>query len=223
MSSKPAKIFVVDDHPVFRLGLRRLLEAEGDLVVCGEADDSVGAAARIRDCAPDLVIVDVSLRQSIGIDLVRQLKLEDERRPVLVISMRDEHLYAERALRAGAAGYITKDVDPAILIGAIRKALRGDLAVSEKLAITMLRASQQGSPRPSSNLGNLSDREMEVFELVGRGMKTRAIAEALAISIKTVESHQSSIKRKMGIRGMSELRRVAAVWVTTGSSAASRP
>ncbi len=217
VTQKSAQIFVVDDHPIFRLGIRRLLEAEQDLLIAGEAETSAEAMSKLESSAVDLVIVDVSLKGSGGIDLVKQLRVIHPQLPLLVISMHDEHLFAERALRAGAAGYVTKDSDPEAIVTAVRKVLRGELAVSEKLAMMMLRANLHGSRESTSMLDSLSDREMEVFELIGRGVKTRAIADSLSISVKTVESHQSNIKRKLGISGMTELRRIAAVW-STGSS-----
>ena len=130
---------------------------------------------------------------------------------MLIISMHDEHLYAERALRAGAVGYITKATKPEATIQAIRKALRGEITLSDGAATTMLR-SALGAPRTSTRYGNLSDRELEVFELIGRGMKPAAIATALSISTKTVERHQAAIKEKLGVSQMSELRRIAAIW-----------
>lgn len=212
------RIFLIDDHPVFRHGLRQLLEAESGLAVCGEAEDAPGALASLQaDDLPDLVLVDVSLPSSGGIDLVRRLRVLHPTLRCLVVSMHDEHLYAERAVRAGAVGYITKALKPKTMIAEIRKALRGELALSEGAATTLLR-SAYGGERRESRYGNLSDRELEVFELIGRGMKASAISEALCISPKTVERHQAGIKQKLGAAHASELRRIAAIWLSENSA-----
>ncbi|MCY1004316.1 response regulator transcription factor [Nannocystis pusilla] len=212
------RIFLIDDHPVFRHGLRQLLEAESGLAVCGEAEDAPGALASLQaGDLPDLALVDVSLPSSGGIDLVRRLRVLHPQLRCLVVSMHDEHLYAERAVRAGAVGYITKALKPKAMVAEIRKALRGELALSEGAA-TMLLRSAYGGERRESRYANLSDRELEVFELIGRGMKAGAISEALCISTKTVERHQAGIKQKLGVAHTSELRRIAAIWLSESSA-----
>jgi len=208
----PSRIFLVDDHPVFRFGIRQLIETHSDLTVIGEAADAASALAALREGPlPDLTLIDLSLPGSSGVDLVKRLASLYPGLRMLIISMHDEHLYAERALRAGAVGYITKATKPEATIQAIRKALRGEITLSDGAATTMLR-SALGAPRTSTRYGNLSDRELEVFELIGRGIKPAAIATALSISTKTVERHQAAIKEKLGVSQMSELRRIAAIW-----------
>ncbi|MFZ6185420.1 response regulator transcription factor [Nannocystis pusilla] len=212
------RIFLIDDHPVFRHGLRQLLEAESGLAVCGEAEDAPGALESLQaHDLPDLALVDVSLPGSGGIDLVRRLRVLHPTLRCLVVSMHDEHLYAERAVRAGAVGYITKALKPKAMIAEIRKALRGELAFSEGTATALLR-SAYGGERRQSRYANLSDRELEVFELIGRGMKASAISQALCISTKTVERHQAGIKQKLGVAHSSELRRIAAIWLSESST-----
>lgn len=213
-SRAKGRIFLVDDHPVFRHGLRQLLEGEGDLEVIGEAEDAAVALSTLRDVSlPDLLVADVSLPGSGGIDLVKRLRALYPELRCIVVSMHDEHLYAERAVRAGAIGYVTKTSKPSEIVEALRKALRGEIALSDGAASALLRSAYRGGRQAPSRYGNLSDRELEVFELIGRGMTTRAVADALSISTKTVERHQAGIKQKLGIAHMSELRRVAAIWL----------
>ncbi len=219
--SRNQRIFIIDDHPVVRLGIRLLLEAESDLEVCGEAEDAPSALALLcGDELPDLVLVDVSLPGSGGVDLVKRLRTLYPSLRCLVISMHDEHLYAERAVRAGAVGYVNKALKPSAMVEAVRKALRGEIALSEATATTLLRSAYLGECR-TSRYANLSDRELEVFELIGRGMKAGAISDALKISTKTVERHQAGIKQKLGVAHSSEVRRIAAIWVS--ESAAREP
>ncbi len=208
-----ARVLLVDDHPIFRLGLAQLISAEPDLQVIGEAEDAEAALAFLRDNTVDLAVVDLSLKTSSGIDLIKQIRQIWPDLKLLVLSMHDEQLFGERVLRAGANGYLMKHVAAERIIGAIRKAMRGELAVSEQLAETMLHA-MVARPRSGSGIENLSDRELEVFELLGRGHDTRSIAEALKISIKTVETHQSNLKLKLGAQSAHQLRRLAVLWAT---------
>lgn len=211
----PTRVILVDDHPVFRLGLAQLIAAESDLVVSGEAEDAEAALVLFRERPCDIAIIDLSLKTSSGIDLIKQVRTTWPDLKILVLSMHDEQLFGERVLRAGANGYLMKHVASERIIGAIRKALRGELAVSEQLAETMLNA-MVSRPRSGSGIDNLSDRELEVFELLGRGHDTRSIAEALKISIKTVETHQSNLKLKLGAQSAHQLRRLAVLWATEG-------
>ncbi len=215
MQGKTYQILLVDDHPVFRHGLRKFIEAEQGLQVCGEVGDVPSALAWLQSQSlPDLALVDVSLPGSGGIDLIKRIRVLYPDLPCVVVSMHDEYLYAERAVRAGAIGYITKSSKPSEIIAAIRSALRGEIALKESVASSMLRAAYGGGRQTSSRYANLSDRELEVFDLMGRGMKTSAISDALNISPKTVERHQAGMKEKLGITHASELRRIAAIWVS---------
>lgn len=192
---------VVEDHRVVRQGLVQLLNQEQDLLVVCEVGDQVSAMRAVRQQALDLVLVDITLDGSNGLSLTRSLVAEWPELPVLVLSMHDEKVYGERAFRAGAVGYVMKDQPWEHLLRAIRAALSGQLAFSRSLARTLL------SPRegPESGAQSLSDREIEVFALLGRGLRLREVAERLNLSPKTIESHVASIKRKLGIEHANEL------------------
>jgi DNA-binding NarL/FixJ family response regulator len=215
------RILIIDDHPVFRFGLGQLLQGEEDLVVCGEAVDSASALDAAQRLRPDLAITDISLPGVGGIELIKRLRALYPELRLLVVSMHDEALFAERSLRAGAGGYVMKDAPASALLGALRRVLRGEMAVSEEIANKMLQTLVRGRERDrESTLSCLSDRELEVYELIGRGMRTRDIAEALHISVKTVEAHQASIKHKLGIDSTTTLRRDAAIWLAGGGQGA---
>jgi DNA-binding NarL/FixJ family response regulator len=206
-------VFIIDDHPLFRIGLRSLLESDGNIVICGEADNSESALSQLRTLRTDLVIVDIALRGTNGIDLLKQLKTEQPELRALLMSMYDEELYAERALRAGAIGYIKKDSPPELVVDAVFRALRGGIVLSKRGADSLLRRLTQGIKSDTgAELPRLSDRELEIFRLMGQGASTRECAERLHVSIKTVEAHQSSIKTKLGITGANQLRRYAVLW-----------
>ena len=210
----PARIFLVDDHPVFRLGLAALIRNEEGLELCGEAASSQEAMAALREREVDLVLIDLSLEDGNGVDLIKRLKAERPKLRCLVVSMHDENLFANRALRAGALGYLSKDTKPAELIAGVRKALLDEVVLSPAMTSKLLmRAVHGGSAEPASPIATLSDRELEVFELIGRGKTTREVAQALHISIKTVETHQANIKSKLGMRNANELLRAAVTWV----------
>ncbi|MBK8260730.1 MAG: response regulator transcription factor [Nannocystis sp.] len=215
------RILIIDDHPVFRFGLGQLLQGEEDLEVCGEAVDSASALDAAQRLRPDLAITDISLPGVGGIELIKRLRALYPELRLLVVSMHDEALFAERSLRAGAGGYVMKDAPASALLGALRRVLRGEMAVSEEIANKMLQTLVRGRERDrESTLACLSDRELEVYELIGRGMRTRDIAEALHISVKTVEAHQASIKHKLGIDSTTTLRRDAAIWLAGGGQGA---
>lgn len=210
---EPARLLLVEDHPVFRMGIRQVLEADGDLRVVAEAA-TLGEALREARAVPfDLALVDVSLPDGNGLNLPALLREAQVNLPVLVVSMHDERAFAEQALAVGAVGYVSKAAPPDTLLGAIRVALSGQLAVSATVVDRALRGRPDGA---TLQLGQLSGREREVFEGLGRGQSTRAIAEQLGIGIKTVETHQIRIRRKYAIGDASELRRLAAVWVAQG-------
>lgn len=212
--SHPARIYLVDDHPVFRLGLASLIRSEQGLELSGEAETTKEAMAALQELDVDLVLMDLSLKDGNGLDLIKRLKVLRPKLPVLAVSMHDENLFAERALRAGAIGYISKDTDPSEIIEGVRKALRGEVVLSPAMASKLLRrAMHGGASGPVSPVAVLSDRELEIYELIGRGMTTREVAGSLSISVKTVETHQANIKAKLGVRNANELLRSAVTWV----------
>lgn len=207
-------ILVVDDHPILRQGLTQLINQEVDLRVCGEADEEHTAIEAIAALKPDMVIVDIALKDTSGIELIKKIRVGNERLPILVLSMHDESLYTERALRAGANGYIMKQEAPDQIVKAIRRVLAGEIYVSEQIGSRLLRKIVHGRPTAiDSPIDNLSDRELEVFRLIGRGYRTRQIAEMLRLSVKTVESYREHIKHKMGFRDATELLQHAIQWV----------
>lgn len=207
-------ILVVDDHPILRQGLTQLINQEVDLRVCGEADEEHTAIEAIAALKPDMVIVDIALKDTSGIELIKKIRVDNARLPILVLSMHDESLYTERALRAGANGYIMKQEAPDQIVKAIRRVLAGEIYVSEQIGSRLLRKIVHGRPTAiDSPIDNLSDRELEVFRLIGRGYRTRQIAEMLRLSVKTVESYREHIKHKMGFRDATELLQHAIQWV----------
>ena len=200
------RIYIVDDHPLMRRGYRSLLEAEVDLLVCGEAGTVSDAWAGVFDASPDLMIVDVTLGDASGIDLVRRVHGRRSDLPILVVSMHDELLYAERAMRAGARGYLMKGEADGDLVAAVRTLLADGHHLTPRMqarAVEQLagRAAPAGLPPEAA----LTDRELEVFELVGRGLSTREVAETLRISPKTVETYRGRIKQKLGLSDSTEL------------------
>jgi DNA-binding NarL/FixJ family response regulator len=209
------RILVVDDHPIVRQGLSQLINQEDDLTVCGAVKDAGAALAAIVETRPDLAIVDISLDGPDGLDLLKNFRLRDAALPVLILSMHDESLYAERALRAGARGYIMKQAATDGLLEAIRRILAGDIYVSDGMASRMLRQfAGRVTSAERSPFEDLSDRELEVFRMIGRGHGTREIADLLHISVKTVESYQAHIKEKMSLKNARELVQRAVQWTT---------
>lgn len=221
---KKARILIVDDHPIVRRGLIQLIGHDPDLVVCGEAEDAHGALAAIAENAPDLAVVDISLKGSNGIDLLKQIRSRFPRLKVIVLSMHDEALYAERALKTGAKGYIMKQEAPEQILGAVRTALDGEVFVSERMKRRLLQR-MVGQPVPASGSPQalLSDRELEIYELIGRGLGTRRIAESLHVSVKTVETHRAHIKEKLHLESGSELVRHAVQWLDRVSKSSPAP
>lgn len=208
------RIFVVDDHAVTRKGYVFLLQPHADLDVCGEAGSAAEALDRLPQAAPDLVIADIVMEGTSGIELIKQLSALRPDLPVLVVSMHDEALYAERALRAGACGYVMKSEIHAVYAQAIREVLRGGLYLSSRMNRKMLLQYMNRPPGgETSPLDRLTDRELETFELIGRGRSTSQIASALHISPKTVGTYRSRIKQKLTLGSSSELARRAALWV----------
>ncbi|MEM6293893.1 MAG: response regulator transcription factor [Myxococcota bacterium] len=213
MNEAPKKsIFITDDHPVFRMGLRELVNAQTDLVVAGEATSLEEAKQRLETMTPDAVVIDLALGDTSGLELVRWLGKRDRVIPSLVVSMHDEALFADRALRTGAQGYLMKDSDPEILLDGIRKVLSGEQVVSPSLSAAWTRGGSDPLGKAEDPLARLSTREMEVFELMGRGLRTREISQQLSISVKTVETHQSNTKQKLGLTNATQLLRAALAW-----------
>jgi DNA-binding NarL/FixJ family response regulator len=215
------RVFVIDDHPIVRHGFAQLLSGEPDLELCGQAAEAHSALVAITAAEPDVVIVDVSLGDASGIDLIGEIKQRLPRAAVLVVSMHDEELYAERSLRAGAAGYVMKHEATGAIVRAIRSVAAGGIFVSEAVSARLLqRLAARSGPGDGSPLGTLSNRELHVLELIGRGLGTREIAELLHISIKTVESYRARLKEKMNLRSGIELTRFAVQWATEDGAVA---
>jgi DNA-binding NarL/FixJ family response regulator len=215
VASPPARILLVDDHPTFRRGLASAIAEHADLGVCGEAEDAQKALDAMRRLKPDIAIVDISLPGANGIELIKQMVAEQPALAFLVLSMHDETYFALRALRAGAKGYVMKAEAPSEIIAAIRKIRRGELYVSPRLGDRLLfRAIQSLEEGTGTLVDRFSDRELEVFQLLGKGLGTREIAETLHLSAKTVETHRAHLKEKLGCQGSSEVVRFAIDWVT---------
>ena len=207
------RIFIVDDHAMFRDGLRRLIDMEPDLVVCGDAADAAEAMQGIRHSPPDLVVVDLSLDGTSGIDLIKNIKRDFEDLPVLVVSMHAESLYGDRALRAGAMGYVMKSEPATTVLDAIRKVLGGDVHVSEKMATLVVSKFVRGeSDQPPSPLEALSDRELEVFRMLGQGKGTKEIAEEMNVALPTVSTFKNRIKEKLKMKNSTETILYALQW-----------
>lgn len=214
----PIRVLIVDDHPLMRQGIGQLINHEKDMVVCGEAEDSNKALAAIAAAKCDIAVIDISLKGSSGIELLKNIKVRYPKLPVLILSMHDESVYAQRALRAGAAGYIMKQEATEKVLVAIRKVLNGEVYVSEKLGSKMLNQLVGGkSTMTGSPIDELSDRELEVFGLIGQGHGTRPIAEKLHLSVKTIESHRAHIKEKLNLKNATELVHHAIQWVQSES------
>ena len=207
------RIFLIDDHPVVRQGLATLLNQQSDLEVCGEADDAVGALAAIAAAKPDVALVDLSLKTSSGLELVKDIVIQHPTVRVVVLSMYDELIYAERVVRAGARGYVMKRETNNNLLAAIRRVAAGGVFLSDRVMTVI--AEKMGAPkrlRGASIVDQLSDRELEVFRLMGRGRSTSQIAEEMRISIKTVQAYHARMKEKLGLKSATELLRAAVRW-----------
>ncbi len=209
-------VLIVDDHPIVRQGLAQLINQEADLLVCGQAEDAHEAIQAIRQFNPNLVIVDISLKDTSGVELIKDLKVQFPDLPVLTLSMHDEAVYGERALRAGARGYIMKQEATEKVVTAIRRVLAGEVYVSDGMAAKMVSKLVGGvSKRPESSVESLSDRELEVFRMIGEGFSTREMAEKLHLSVKTIETYRAHIKDKLALQDASELLRSAIHWVNS--------
>jgi DNA-binding NarL/FixJ family response regulator len=209
-------ILIVDDHPIVRQGLTELVNQEDDLVVCGQAEDAHQAIKAVKELKPDMAIVDISLKETSGMELIKDLNAQYSNLPVLALSMHDESLYAERALRAGARGYIMKAEATEKVIMAIRKILSGEIYISDRMASKMMRKLVGGNAEiHTSPVERLSDRELEVFQLIGKGFGTRQISERLFLSIKTIETYRAHIKEKLNLADAAELLQYAIQWVNS--------
>jgi DNA-binding NarL/FixJ family response regulator len=209
-----AKILLVDDHAVVRFGIAQLINRQTDMVVCGEEEDAANALTAITTQRPDLVIADISLKDSSGLELMRNIKAQFPKLPVLVVSAHDESIYAEIAFRAGALGYMMKEEALEKVLSAIRRVLAGAIYVSDTLAARMLQQQIRGKTDVNeSPVKSLSDRELEVFQLIGRWKKTKDIAAELHLSIKTIEYYREQIKRKLNLKNAAELTHYATSWV----------
>src|ERR1700677_1508056 len=210
----PTRILIVDDHPLLRKGVSQLINNERDLMVVGEAEDAHKALTAIETSKPDVALIDISLGGTSGIELLKNIKVRFPKLMVLVLSMHDESVYAHRALRAGASGYIMKQEGPEKVLPALRKILNGEVYLSERLGTRMLNTLVGGrASLTSSPIEELSDRELEVFSLIGQGHGTRPIAEKLHLSVKTIESHRAHIKEKLNLQNATELVHHAIQWV----------
>ena len=205
-----ARVMLVDDHPIVRQGLANLIEDEKDLTVCAQVESAEGALAAMETARPDVIVIDVALGERSGLELVKDVRARWPEMPMLVLSMHDELLYAERALRAGAKGYVMKQEATEKVMEGIRKVLDGELYVSDRMAARLMTQAvhDRGAP-PANPLSRLSDRELEVFTMIGHGLGTREIAQRLILSIKTVEAHREHIKEKLNLKNGTELMRFA--------------
>lgn len=218
-AQKKQRLLIVDDHPMMREGLAQLINHEADLVVCGEAGSANEALDLVEKLKPELVLVDISLPDKGGLELIKDLQALHPALLMLVISMHDESLHAERVLRAGARGYIMKQEGGGKIMEAIRQVLAGQIYVSHKMSARILETfSGRRAKASRSPIESLTDREFEVFRHIGQGIGTREIARRLSLSVKTVEVHRANIKQKLGLKGATELVRHAVRWVETSGA-----
>ena len=210
------KLIIVDDHPIVRRGLRQLVASQPDLEVCGEASGVEEAFEQIVTKQPHVVVIDLSLASGHGLELIERIRKHDENIKMLVSSMHDESMYAERVLRCGASGYINKKEAPEKIIDAIHAVLRGEIYVSAQVASQVLRRVHGGRSADEDPMAALTNRELEVFELIGRGLTARQIAHELGISQKTVEAHRDGIRGKLNLKSSHEVGRRAFQWSLDG-------
>jgi DNA-binding NarL/FixJ family response regulator len=211
------RVFLVDDHPLVREWLGNLINRQEDLEICGEAGSAPQAREKIDEAKPDIAVVDITLDSGSGLELIKDLRVSQPKMAVVVLSMHDESLYAERAMRAGAKGYLVKKETTKNILMVIREVLAGRLYVSGALAESILDRVRSGEKPGVSAIESLSDRELEVFRMIGRGMKTREIAESLHISMKTVQVYCARIKEKLKLADATQLLREAMRWDEAGA------
>lgn len=211
-SARRARIAIVDDHPLVRERLIEIFNREPDLTVCGEAEDRAQAMTLVRDALPDLVIVDLTLKDSDGLELIKDLRARWPKLAVLVVSMHDESLYAERVIRAGAKGYITKQEATQNILVAVRRVLSGEVYLNDKAANSLIKRLSHHENTKATPAEALADRELQVFELTGHGLNTRQIADRLHIGFKTVETYRARIREKLNLKDSTELLQSAINW-----------
>lgn len=209
------RIYIVDDHPLVRQGLSQVINNETDMEICGEAEDAPQAMKGVGPANPDVIIVDISLRGNNGLELIKNLKAIHENIRILVFSMHDESIYAQRALRAGAKAFVMKKESPTKVVEAIRRIITGEIYVSPSVADQVLHQIVNGPNNASSTspIDRLTDRELEVVQLIGRGLSSREVAESLNLSVKTIESHRAHVKEKLNLRNATELVQFSVQWV----------
>jgi DNA-binding NarL/FixJ family response regulator len=217
-SSQKFSVVLVEDHPMFREQFRHLINKEPDMRVCGETDDCRDALELLQSVSADIVIVDLTLKNSNGLELIKDLKARKIDVPVLVVSMHDELLYAERVLRAGARGYITKHETSKEVMAAIRKVLSGQIYLGPEMASRVIE-SLSARPKIENGVSLLTDRELEIFELIGRGRTTRQISGYLHLGMSTVDTYRARIKAKLNLENASQLCHEAIRWVSAGQKA----
>jgi len=218
-----ARIYVVEDHPIFRDGLIQLINKEDDMMVCGESENADKAFKSLEETNPDLVIVDIMLKNSSGIELTKEIQKRFKNIYVLVLSMHDESIFADRVLKAGARGYITKHETTDRVIVAIRRVLSGKIYVSGDMMDRLLGIYINGGEKDESPVERLSEREFEVFNLIGHGLANRRIAEMLSLNSKTVATYRDRIKEKLNLSTSGELSRYALLWIQTSNSEKNKP
>ena len=210
------KILIVEDHPIFRMGITELINQENDLFICGNADDVSSAFKAIDKLEPDLVIVDLSLKSSNGIEIIKEIKRLNKKIPTLVLSMHDESIHAERCLLAGARGYVMKQEASESVVNAIHQILAGNIYVSQNIMAGILNKFQtQPESFQKPLIDRLTDREMEVFQLIGKGLSSGEIADQLNISVKTIGTYRERIKEKLSLKHGAKLVKYAVLWVET--------
>jgi DNA-binding NarL/FixJ family response regulator len=215
--SGKTRVLLIDDHAILRQGLAQLINQEADLTVCGEAEEAPKGFEMVGTLKPDVAVVDISLKGGNGLELIKNIKASHPNLPILVLSMHDESLYAERALRAGSLGYIMKEEAAESVLVGIRKVLKGEVVLSDKMQGRLLHQLVSGRLKQgSSPIDTLSDRELEVFRNIGEGRSTRQIADELHLSVRTVEAYREYIKEKLTLRNATELVQHAFQWVQSG-------
>jgi DNA-binding NarL/FixJ family response regulator len=210
---KKHRVLLVDDHPLVRRGLADVIAREPDLELCGEASDVIEALGVLEQSKPDVVVVDLSLKTGHGIELIEKIKARNTEVKTLVSSMHDETLFAERVLRAGAMGYISKQEPPEMLLKAVRQVLRGEVYLSPRMTSRLLRRVAEGGMPREDPVQSLSNREVQVYEMIGQGLTVQQIAQRLHLSPKTVETHREKVKQKLNVKNSAELNRRAVQWV----------
>ncbi len=217
MSAPKIRVLIVEDHPIYRMGLIELINAQQDMEVCGQAEEVPEARRRFSELAPDMVVVDLALKGSSGLELIKEINASKQPARVLVLSMHDESIHAQRCIAAGASGYIMKQEASQSVVKAIRHIMGGNYYVSERIMTQLLnRMRGENAHLPESPIENLTNRELEIFQYIGQGFTPSRIARQLNLSVKTVGTHKERIKEKMGLKDSAELVRFAVLWTENG-------